>query len=513
MTKVRLGAAGVTRRFDTVLALDDVTLSVTSGEIHALLGENGAGKTTLIRTLSGLDHPDEGSVVVDDDRVKFAGPRDAFAAGIGVIQQEFALSPQLTMLENLVLGMEPTRGARIDWAAARNRGEEIAESIGAIIPWDEPAHNVAVGSRQQLEIVRVIYRGADTLILDEPSAVLAPSQIDKLLGLLKALRDSGKTIVFITHKLDEVRAVADRVTVLRGGRVVTTQRTSTLDREELAELVVGERVTEARNARDGNVGASVVLDARDVRLPGRQREVGPVSLEVRQGEVLGLAGVAGNGQDELLEALAGVRPITAGTVTLNGREISRAPVDVRRSAGLGYVSADRKGEGLSVTESLVTNVTMGRHRAAPVCPRRMFRPRRARELAVDVLDRYGVRYGGPGDPASALSGGNQQKVVVARELALEPTVLLAAQPTRGVDVKGIRDLHAELLNARDRGVAVLLLSQELDELLAVADRVMVMYSGQLNGTFDPGDPDALRRIGAAMLGSTSTAAAKEARPS
>lgn len=504
MTVTRLGAVGVTRRFGQVLALDGVTFAVSPGQIHALLGENGAGKTTLIRLLSGLDRPDDGTVVVDDHDVEFHGPRDAFAAGIGVVQQELALSPNLTMLENLVLGMEPARFGRIDWSAALSRAEEIAQSIGASIPWRELAARVPVGSRQQLEIVRLMYRGADTLILDEPSAVLAPSQIEKLLNLLRALREQGKTIVFITHKLEEVQAVADEVTVLRGGRAVATQPVAGLDRGQLAELVVGQHVDVARNPRTGRPGA-VMLSVKSLQVRGRQQTVGPVDLELRAGEILGLAGVAGNGQDELIEAIAGVRPTLSGTVTVADVDITHVSVDRRRGVGLSYVSADRKGEGLSVTEPLSDNVALGGHRSAPLSSRGMYFPKRARNLAGEVLDRFGVRYGKVTDPAATLSGGNQQKVVVSRELAQDPTVLLAAQPTRGVDVKGIGELHAELLRARERGVAILLLSQELDELLAVCDRIHVMYAGHSNGTFLPDQPAVRAAVGEAMLGVESSA--------
>lgn len=507
MTDGRLGARGISRRFGQVLALDDVSFSVAPGRIHALLGENGAGKTTLIRALSGLDRPDSGTVVVDGEPAKFRGPRDAFDAGIAVVQQELALSPELTMLENLVLGMEPVRRGRIDWSAARRDAEEIAESIGAHVPWDDRASTVPVGTRQQLEIVRMIYRGAETLILDEPSAVLAPKQIEKLLDLMRALRERGKTIVFISHKLAEVQAVADEVTVLRRGRVVATRPVADLDRRQLAELVVGEQVDDTRVSRR-RATRPVALSLESVLVRGRRQPVGPIDLEVREGEVLGVAGVAGNGQDELIEAIAGIRPVAGGRISVGDADVTDLPVNRRRAAGLSYISADRKGEGLSTTQSLADNVVLGRHRRAPITRNGVFSPVRARKFAADLLERHGVRYGRVSEPASTLSGGNQQKTVVARELALEPTVLLAAQPTRGVDVKGIRDLHGELLQARNRGVAVLLLSQELDELLAVSDRVMVIYGGRANGTFDPEDADARHKVGEAML-STSRDAAGE----
>ncbi|MGO1973623.1 MAG: ABC transporter ATP-binding protein [Propionibacteriaceae bacterium] len=501
MTSMRLGADGISRRFGPTVALDRVSFGAERGHIHALLGENGAGKTTLIRALSGLDQPDDGTVLVDGEPTRFKGPRDAFTAGIAVVQQELALSPHLTMLENLVLGIEPVRRGRIDWKGARRRAEEIAESIGAEIPWHRQCTDVPIGARQQLEIVRALYRGADTLILDEPSAVLAPSQIEGLLDLLRKLRDQGTTIILITHKLEEVLAVADAVTVLRGGHVVHSQADVDLNRTELAELVVGEHITTATNQRSA-VAGDVVLTARGLLVRGRQQSVGPMDLEVRAGEILGIAGVAGNGQDDLVEAIVGVRPILAGTLSLAGDDITHSPVDRRRAAGIGYISADRKEEGLSVTESLADNVVLGGHRTPPVGRGGRYFARRARAQAAEVLAAHSVRHGSVTDPASTLSGGNQQKVVVGRELSFEPAVLVAAQPTRGVDVKGIRDLHRELLAARDRGVAIVLMSQELDELQALCDQIIVMHAGVRNGTFDPDETGARQLIGAAMLGSS-----------
>lgn len=495
----RLGADRVSRSFGPVQALSEVSFVARGQTIHALLGENGAGKTTLIRSLSGLDHPDSGSVLVDGSPVRLKGPNDAFAAGIAAVQQELALSPDLTMLENLVLGMEPTRGGRIDWKDAQRRGQELGQSIGAEIPWRRRASEVEVGTRQQLEIVRCLFRGADTLILDEPSAVLAPSQVENLLDLLRRLRDRGNTIVLITHKLEEVLAVADDVTVLRGGRVVHSQSTAGLDRGALSRLVVGDDISQVRTVRASDVGEAV-LEVDGVCTSGRQTPVGPVSFAVRSAEILGIAGVAGNGQDELIEALVGLREVNAGRITLRGQEITRDSVAERRQSGIGYISADRRHEGLSITESLVENSVIGRHRNPPVSRGIQFSRSAARKSAQSVLGRFQVRYGSIDDPASSLSGGNQQKVVVGRELATAPTFLVAAQPTRGVDVRGIQDLHRELLKGRDDGLAIVLMSQELDELVALSDRVLVMYHGEVRGIFDPELPGAKQRIGRAMLG-------------
>ena len=504
MSTPRLGADHVTRRFGSVSALTDVTFSATERTVHVLLGENGAGKTTLIRALSGLDQPDEGWVVDRGERVRFTGPKEAFATGIAVVQQELALSPDLTLLENLVLGGEPTRAGVINWRKARARAEEIAESISAKLPWHRRAGDVEVGTQQQLEIVRCLYRGADTLILDEPSAVLAPAQIEGLLRLLSGLRDQGNTIILITHKLEEALAVADDVTVLRGGRVVHAQAAAGLDRSALSRMIVGEDLRQVRAPRVSEPGRPV-LEVSDLRVAGRQRAVGPVSLEVRAGEVLGIAGVAGNGQEDLVEALIGLRPARGGTIRFQGKDITSASVGDRRAEGMGYISADRRHEGLSVTEPLVDNVIIGAHRRPPVAHRGWLSPAAARRHAAEILGRFNVRYGQVTDPASLLSGGNQQKVVFGREMSASPRLLVAAQPTRGVDLRGIKELQETLLAARDEGTAIVLMSQELDELITLSDRILVMYHGMPAGTFDPADTDARTGIGRAMLGEHSGA--------
>lgn len=504
LTSVRLGAEGISRRFGRVTALDSVTLSVQPATVHALVGENGAGKTTLIRCLSGLDLPDNGTLIVNDKPIRFHGPRHALAEGIAVVQQELALAPNLTLLENLAIGQEPHRGPVINWSMARARGIEIADDIGAEIDWDAYARSVPMGTLQQVEIIRSLYRGANTLILDEPTSVLAPSQIDQLLTLLARMRDRGRTIVFITHKLDEVLAVADNVTVLRGGQVVAEQAASGITRERLAELVVGGKIAPLAVPRRGDVGA-VCLDldevvARDDR--GRDR-LGPVSLSVGRGEIVGVAGVAGNGQDELVSVVTGLRTPAQGRITIEDRDVSKDNITHRRASGLGYIAADRKYEGLSLASSLIENVVAGVHRGPRVSRGFAFDPRKARLLAIEVLQRFGVRYGDHDDPASSLSGGNQQRVVVGREMSREPVIVVAVQPTRGVDIRGIRDIHAELLGARDRGAGILLISEELDELLALSDKVLVLHRGRVSDPVLPSELDARARIGALMLGDAS----------
>lgn len=498
----RIGARGVSRSFGAVRANVDVTLHVMPGTVHAVVGENGAGKSTLMRILYGLDQPDTGTVLVDGEPVTLGGPRDAIRLRVGLVQQELAIIPGLSLLENLVLGDEPRSAGRVDFARAAERAEELARTAGVRIDWAADAAHTSIAIQQQVEILRLLYRGADVLILDEPTAVLAPAQAEELLRLLGQLRDQGRTVVFISHKLDEVVAVADEITVLRSGRTVARHRRGTVDRDGLAALVVGDGELAADERRPGTPGA-VVLEASGLEADDDRgvRRLHGVTLTVRAGEVLGVAAVAGNGQEELAEVLVGVRRAKAGSLhlTRDGRthDLTRADVRRRRRAGLAYVSADRKHEGLSVGLSLVDNVlatpdvtTLGRAG--------WLRRSAVRARVRDVLDRAAVRFGSPQDAAATLSGGNQQRVVVGRETLGRPAVLVASQPTRGVDVRGIGYIHELLRRSRDEGAAVVLFSEEIEELRALSDRVLVMYGGAVVGEL-PGDAPRAR-IGALMLG-------------
>lgn len=495
----RLGTRALSRNFGSVRALDDVTVDFRRETIHALLGENGAGKTTLINLLSGLDRLEHGTVLMKGEPVDLSGPHDSFNHGVAVVQQELAMCPDLTLLENLVLGHEPMSRGRIDWRTARRRAVEIAESLGVDIPWNRPAGETVVGTLQLVEIIRCLFRGADTLLLDEPTAVLAPSQVRGLLDLLSMLRTEGATIVLITHKLEEALSVCDDVTVLRGGRVVHTGQVADISRDELARHVIGSDVSTISRAESRHYGPEV-LSLAEAAVAGGSQYVGPVNLSVRQGEIVGVAGVAGNGQDELMEAVVGIRPLAAGQIFLNQENISGCRAGERRSRGTGYISADRRHEGLSITEPLVDNVVFGNHRHSPISRRGWMSRATMKRVAEDILDRYHVRYGGLGDPASSLSGGNQQKAVFGRELIRSPKLLVASQPTRGVDIKGINELHAHLLSQRDAGCAILLMSQELDELLTLSDRILVMFRGQVVESVEADDRFARERIGRAMLG-------------
>ncbi|MET4782965.1 ABC transporter ATP-binding protein [Glaciihabitans sp. UYNi722] len=494
----RIGARGVSRSFGTVRANVDVTLQVRPSTIHAVVGENGAGKSTLMRMLYGLDFPDQGSIIVNDEPVSLASPREAIARGIGLVQQELAIIPELTLLENLVLGDEPKSGVRIDWKKAAARAAELSASVGVNIEWGANAAHTSIAVQQQVEILRLVYRGADVLILDEPTAVLAPAQADELLRLLSSLRDAGRTVIFISHKLDEVIGVADYITVLRSGRTVAENVRGEIDRDGLAALIIGDSDLPITTVSHGIPGDVVLvaagLSANDDRGIRRVENVG---FRVRAGEILGIAAVAGNGQEELAELLIGVRRAATGAIRVGERNVERAGVRARRRSGIAYVSADRKHEGLALGLSLRDNViaTPG---ISTLASAGWLRKSAVMTRVRDILTRAAVRFGSAADLASSLSGGNQQRLVIGRETASRPLVLIASQPTRGVDVRGISYIHELLRQARDNGAAIVLFSEELDELRELSDRVLVMHRGRVAGELPAGASRA--EIGQLMLG-------------
>ena len=498
--QIRLGAREVTRRFGGVVANDRVTLSIAPGTVHAIVGENGAGKTTLMRILYGLDRPDAGTVVIDDEPVRLAGPADATRRGIGMVHQELKLVDELTLLENLVLGREPGGPGRIDWAAARARADAMAGEAGVALEWDRPAGTASVAARQRLEILRLLHREADVLILDEPTAVLAPPQVAELLGLLRGLRAGGRTIVFISHKLQEVLEIADTVTALRAGRVTGTVAAADADPASLVRLMVGEAVPEVRVRPRPARGAPVLevsgLGLRDAR--GRQR-LEDVSLAVHAGEVVGVAGVAGNGQDELVECVTGLARPTAGRISLAGADVTRLPVARRRARGLAYIPADRRRDGLSPASTVTENAIAGSQRSRELTRRGWFRRSAPEARARRVVERYAVRCPSLDAPAASLSGGNQQRLILGRELERDPRVLVAAQPTRGVDVRGAAYIRERLLDLREAGGGVLLISEELDELVALSDRIVVLAGGRVAGELT-GPIEDLAELGALMTG-------------
>lgn len=497
---VRLGARGICRRFGDVVANDGVDFSARKGTIHAIVGGNGAGKSTLMRMLQGMDRPDEGSVIIDDAPASLSGPADAFRRGIGMVHQEFMLVPGLTLLENLILAREPVSAlGRIDRKTALAAARDLEKQAGVTVDWDLPVDDTPVHVRQIVEILRLLYRGADVLILDEPTAVLAPSQIRELMALLRRLRDEGRTILFISHKLDEVIGVSDEITVMRLGRVVTSLKASETSKEALAELMIG-AVIDHPTARTGSPGKTVIdiedLAVADPRGIVRARSI---SLEVRAGEIVALAGIAGNGQDEIVAAIAGLAKPVAGQIRLNGEVIDGLTLSERRALGLSYLSPDRAGEGLCLDASISDNAIAGHHRKAAFCQAGFLSLPAIGCHVEALLDQYSVKRGSSSDRIGSLSGGNQQRVAIGRELDGDPAALICCQPTRGVDIRGIAFIHQCLLDYRDRGGAVLLVSEELDEIITLADRIVVIYNGAITGEIARGDGD-IDLIGRLMLG-------------
>jgi ABC-type uncharacterized transport system ATPase subunit len=500
---IRLTA--IDKHFGAVHANRGASLTVRDGEIHALVGENGAGKSTLMKILSGMTPPDGGTIEVGGRNVTGWTTADAIAAGVGMVHQHFMLVPTLTVAENVVLGREPVSGARFDRARAEREVEQLCEQSGLVVPAGRLVADLSVGEAQRVEILKLLYRGARVLLLDEPTAVLSPPEVAELWKVLQRLRDGGATVVLITHKLDEVMAVSEHVTVMRMGETVATMATSDTSPEKIAKAMVGRDVDLAIRAGRGTPGAAsaapgaIALDVRNLVVRGARIEkaVHDVSFSVAAGEILGIAGVEGNGQTELLEAIAGIRAVSSGTISLGGTDITRRSVYTRGEEGLSHIPEDRHRRGLILDYSIADNLILGQqHRYASngiLDQDAILSHARARIIE------YDIRPTDPSLPARALSGGNQQKIVIARELSRAFTVLLAAQPTRGVDVGAIEFIHAELRKARDAGKAVLLVSAELREVLTLSDRIAVMYGGKFVAMF-PRSEASEETIGRFMTG-------------
>jgi simple sugar transport system ATP-binding protein len=486
-----------------LVANDRIDLTVEPGEIHALLGENGAGKSTLMNVLYGLLQPDEGEIVVDGAAITIRSPRDAIRAGIGMVHQHFMLVPVFTVTDNVMLGHEQSRGGPLGWLdrrRARRQVVEISSRYGMQVEPDAVTEDLPVGVQQRVEIIKALTREVDLLILDEPTAVLTPQETEELLKVMRTLKESGKSIVFITHKLKEVKAIADRITVIRRGRVVDTTTPDTSE-EDLAAMMVGRSVLLRVDKGQANPGAPVLQVAGLVVNDERgHRAVAGVDLEVRAGEVLGVAGVQGNGQTELVEAIMGLRPVVAGTVTLAG-----VPVTGRRTkeilrAGVGYVPEDRSVDGLVKEFTVAENLVLDVYDRPPYGNGLVLRPESIAESAVERIGQFDVRTSSPDAVVSTLSGGNQQKVIVAREMSRPLKVFIAAQPTRGVDVGSIEFIHNRVVHERDVGTGVLLVSSELDEVQSLADRIAVMYRGRILAVVPPETPR--EEIGLLMAGVT-----------
>nr|WP_007506895.1 MULTISPECIES: ABC transporter ATP-binding protein [Pseudofrankia] len=498
-----------------MVANRDISIRVRRGSVHAVVGENGAGKSTLMKTLYGMHRPDSGTILVDGTDVTLHSPADAIARGIGMVHQHFKLADNLTVLENVVLGAEPRqRGWRrflLDSRQARTRINEIATRYGLDIRPDAYVRDLGIGERQRVEILKVLYRGARTLILDEPTAVLVPQEVAELFGALRDLVDEGLSIIFISHKLDEVLTVADDITVIRRGTTVGTVRPAEVTARQLAELMVGSELPSPETSEDTVTDdVALTVEGLSVDTEDGRRAVTDVSFTVRRGEILGIAGVEGNGQAELIEAVMGIRPAAAGRVLLgdaaNGSDVTAWPTRRRREAGVAYVPEDRIRSGVLVDSSLWENRMLGHQTRPPNSRAGLLTPSAARADTRRIVAEYDVRTPSVAVAAGALSGGNQQKLIVGREMGGSPKLLVAAHPTRGVDVGAQAAIWDQLRTARREGLAVLLVSADLDELIGLSDTLRVILRGRLVAEADPGSVTP-EDLGSAMSGMSGTPAA------
>jgi general nucleoside transport system ATP-binding protein len=496
---------GITKRFPGVLANDDVNFDLRAGEVHALLGENGAGKSTLMNILYGLYTPDEGQVILRGKPIDLGSTKAAIEHGIGMVHQHFMLIPVMTVAENIVLAIEPRHAVVLmDYDAARKRVRELSERYGLLVDPDARIDRISVGQQQRVEILKALYRGAEILILDEPTAVLTPQEAKELFEIIRSLTDQGKSIIFISHKLNEVLEVADRVTTLRRGVVVDTIDAEGATEEGLARMMVGREVL-LRVDKKAAQPAEPLLQVENLSvIDDRGLEtVHDVSFQVRAGEILGLAGVDANGQSELIDAIAGLRHVNSGRIVVAGHDMTNAHARETLDAGVGHIPEDRHRRGLVLPFSLTENLALHAYRHAPNSRRGLLNLRAMVARTRKLLAEFDVRGGTPATPAFALSGGNQQKVVLAREIDGDPKVLIAAQPTRGLDVGAIEFVHRRLVEQRDAGRAVFLVSLELEEILSLSDRILVIYEGRIVGEFPPTATE--EELGFAMTGGRAAA--------
>ena len=492
----------ITKEFPGIKANDDVTLQLKRGEIHALLGENGAGKSTLMSVLFGLYQPEAGVIKKDGQVVKINNPNDATARHIGLVHQHFKLVECFTVLDNISLGAEPRKGPVVDRKAARQRVLELSQRYGLKVDPDAKIEDISVGMQQRVEILKMLYRDNEILIFDEPTAVLTPQEIDELMEIMRSFKKEGKSILFITHKLAEIKAVADRCSVLRKGRYMGTVEVADTSVEEMSRLMVGRDVQLVSDKQDKTPGKTI-LKVEGMTVPSRihsNNAVKNASLEVRQGEIVCLAGIEGNGQTEFVYALTGLEKMSAGKITLNGTDISKASIRQRSRMGMSHIPEDRHKHGMVLDYSLENNMVLQRYWEPDFQRFGFIRSKAVRAYSDRLIEQYDVRSGqGSTTIARSMSGGNQQKAIVAREIDRDPQLLIAVQPTRGLDVGAIEYIHKQIIAQRDAGKAVLLVSLELDEVMNLSDRILVMYEGEIVGEFDPKTTD-VQTLGLYMAG-------------
>lgn len=502
---------GISKRFGHVQANTAVDFTLHSGEIHAIVGENGAGKSTLMKILYGLYQPDKGDIHVDGQPVAISSPRRAMRLGLGMIQQHFTLIPVFTALQNIVLAKEPRKFKTfLDYEKAETEIIALAEQLGFDVPLNTPVDSLPIGAQQHTEILKVLYHGANILIMDEPTAVLAPQEIEGLFKCMRGLKAEGRSLIIITHKLDEVMEIADSVTVMQRGKAVDACPTAETDSNQLAELMLGEPIMPTalpegavsnRAAQDMLKNANPMLHLEGVTLNAEtgKRLLDEINLSVFPGEIVGIAGVEGNGQTELVEVLTGLRQIQDGTIVLNRESVGTCTTAELREKHIAHLPADRHRHGISLNSRIDENFIIGQHKQKLFCHNAMLQQESIQRFAMNALDKYQIQVGDIAHPIKTLSGGNQQKVVVARELAGDPMFIVAAHPTRGLDIHATKFVHTRLIQARNRGKAVLLVSSELDELLHLSDRIAVMYAGKIVGIVKPAETNQ-QELGTLMLG-------------
>ncbi|MCL2820254.1 MAG: ABC transporter ATP-binding protein [Oscillospiraceae bacterium] len=494
---------GITKSFPGIIANNNVSIELKRGEIHALLGENGAGKSTLMSILFGLYGPDEGTILKNGEIVKITGPNDATRLQIGMVHQHFKLVHNFTVLENIVLGVESTRRGFLHTEEARKRVVELSEKYGLAINPDALISDITVGMQQRVEILKMLYRENEILIFDEPTAVLTPQEIDDLMDVMKGLIAEGKSILFITHKLEEIKRVADRCTVLRKGNLVGTVDVASTDVEELSEMMVGRKISLIIEKPEAKTGETV-LDVKELTVKGKTQgkpAVNNVSFEVKAGEIVCIAGIDGNGQSELVYALTGLYPANEGSIKLEGKEIIRAHIRNRSKDGLAHIPEDRHKHGLILDYNLAYNLVLQSYYTPQFQKRGFLNFNEIYQYAQELIGKFDIRSGQGGKtPTRSMSGGNQQKAIIAREIDRNPKLLVAVQPTRGLDVGAIEYIHSQLIHERSVGAGILLVSLELDEVMNVSDRILVMYEGEIVANVKPGDVT-FQELGLYMSGS------------
>ncbi len=493
----------ITKTFPGIIANDDITLQLKKGEIHALLGENGAGKSTLMSVLFGLYQPEQGTIKKDGKEVKISNPNDANALGIGMVHQHFKLVHNFTVLQNIILGVETTKNGFLQMEEARKKVVALSERYGLKVDPDAVVEDITVGMQQRVEILKMLYRENEILIFDEPTAVLTPQEIDELMKIMRGLTQEGKSILFITHKLNEIKAVADRCTVLRKGKYIGTIDVDATTKEEMSEMMVGRKVMLEVDKDAPDIGTPV-FEVKNLTVSSRhhtKKTVNNVSFTVRKGEIVCIAGIDGNGQSELVQALTGLIQPESGAILLRGQDITHKSIRARNVLGMAHIPEDRHKHGLVLDYTLEDNLALKKYFMRDFQKGGFRNFKKTREYAQALIERFDIRSGqGPITAARSMSGGNQQKAIVAREIDYDPEILIAVQPTRGLDVGAIEYIHRQLIVQRDQGKAVLLVSLELDEVMNVSDRILVIYEGAIVGEFDPKEIT-VQELGLYMAGS------------